>query len=357
MKSIYIKSFAVLLLFSLPSTNSIATDVEADFRFTPFDEILATISRDSEQSTGNEQREYWDHQTHDAHDLNGLIERAGRSGPEAIDAITRIQSLNTDQAVEALCELAQSTNPSVSRTAISGLVNMEASLAVPRMISLLDSPRVNSMGKALLLGCLESHPGKNTELAIVKQLKNPDLERFALSALGSVGTERSRHVLKQYAASESGEYMPIIEYALKRIEARLSSNGEGCDMMPEDSAALPELVTDGIISDDEKIGAMDKEPLATKPAHEDHSQKIEDMLNRIRVLEKNMLDIQNQVFQVGEVQKAMAVYANRLSRTKDELVATGHNDYALLPEEQAKDLLHQDALQDPSVQEAKQKAR
>ena len=173
MKSIYIKSFAVLLLFSLPSTNSIATDVEADFRFTPFDEILATISRDSEQSTGNEQREYWDHQTHDAHDLNGLIERAGRSGPEAIDAITRIQSLNTDQAVEALCELAQSTNPSVSRTAISGLVNMEASLAVPRMISLLDSPRVNSMGKALLLGCLESHPGKNTELAIVKQSGGP----------------------------------------------------------------------------------------------------------------------------------------------------------------------------------------
>ena len=53
----------------------------------------------------------------------------------------------------------------------------------------------------------------------------------------------------------------------------------------------------------------------------------------------------------------VAVYANRLSRTKDELVATGHNDYALLPEEQAKDLLHQDALQDPSVQEAKQKAR
>lgn len=355
MKSILITTVAVLFFSAITSAKGFPFDEDNEYGFTSIADFLSLDS--SALIREYEQNDLKSQNVIDDHDCDLLFRRAAGQGPDVDGAIMAIMRMNTDQAADALFRLAQSTDRFVSGRSIWALDKMETSLGVPRMAALLDSPNVNIEKKAIILSKLQSHPGTEVELAVIKQVQNVHLEQYALSTLGVIGTDQSLDLLRQYAKKSVGPTKSIATHSLGQVEARLAYTGESEYKLPEYPIENHESTADEDASDPELKGMPRADMCSSGVVNEDHSLEIEAALSKIRMLEKKMWEIQNQVLLVAEVKEAMASYTNLLNQKIDELVAAGNENFSYLPEEQAKGILRQKASQDTHVREAKQKTR
>ena len=207
------------ITISLALATSQAEDIPKEFAFPKIDDVAQKLlqMRKVEQQTSSVIA------SAEEKDVSLLLRRVRKGGSDASQSAIALGKIHTPQAVDALIEVIQKEKGQVLRyIALDALSNSDATLAIPRMVSLLNSFDLHVTEKAVIIGYLSKCPSVEVESAIIKHTTDSELERFALSALGEIGTEMSLAYIRSYLENGTGQYMPIAEYSLQRIETRMA---------------------------------------------------------------------------------------------------------------------------------------
>lgn len=311
MRTIY---FFVAISFALATSQ--AEDIQKEFAFPKIDDVMQKLS----QLQKVEQLAPSAISSVGEKDVNLLLRRICKGGSDASQSVIALGKIGTPEAVDALVEVIQQGKDQALRyVALDALNSSDATSAVPRMVSLLDSLDLHVTEKAVILGYLSKHPSVDVESAIIKSATDPELELFALSALAEIGSEVSLAFIRSYLENGTGEYMPVAKYSLRRIEARMGG------VAPDSAFDHYGPILSGTFAHEEDFLSHTNSAFVLEPCADMQSDRIKsreeeriayrDMLRRAHEIESIMGAIQERVFQKDNVKAAMRKYEALVEET------------------------------------------
>ena len=148
MRTIY---FFVAISFALATSQ--AEDIQKEFAFPKIDDVMQKLS----QLQKVEQLAPSAISSVGEKDVNLLLRRICKGGSDASQSVIALGKIGTPEAVDALVEVIQQGKDQALRyVALDALNSSDATSAVPRMVSLLDSLDLHVTEKAVILGYLSN---------------------------------------------------------------------------------------------------------------------------------------------------------------------------------------------------------
>ncbi len=289
------------------------------------------------------------------HNIEDIIKIAYKLGPEAESAIVSLSSMNSEKAADALSSIAKSKDRFASGKAIWALSRMDEKLAVPRMIALLDSPEVSDERKAILITDMQAYSMPEVESAIIKQVAYEPLMPYALTALGTIGTERSLELLRQYSQLSESSSKSIASHARKKVEARMSpqdADNAFTALMPRVDSVSGEYPLDW-----KSDSYSSTNGFAVEETRGVSSAELSDVIASIGIIEKRMRSIREQTLSSPRIKEAADEYRNVFSKELAALEARVRVGNGSLPQEGSQKVLREMTMQNPMVLDARRKVQ